>query len=319
MALEQQRRRGRGQEGKGGGKRAPDPAPGRKGRPGRGKKAAKLTASTADKHRLYELSVQNPGHEVDFVARTFKRRFRRKALRLREDFCGTALFSTSWVESDPARRATGIDLDRRVLAWARRHNLADLPDDVAGRVELIQGDVLDPPPGNAPFDVIVGFNYSYFTFRDRPTLRRYFEGALAGLGDEGLFFLDLFGGPEAQTVLEESREEDGFTYVWDQASYDPIGARARNHIHFRFPDGTELPRAFTYDWRLWQLVEVRELLSEAGFGRVDVYWEDADADGEGTGTFRRRTRVDNELCWNAYVVSSRGGEPDVRRRSRLSR
>jgi len=263
-----------------------------------------MTAAVADRHRLYEMSVQNPEHEVDFVSKTFRRRAGRKAQTLREDFCGTGLFSSRWVAGGKDRRAVGVDLDTDVLAWGRTHNVAPLDEDAASRVALVQGDVLSPPVAG-PFDVIVGFNYSYFVFKDRPTLRRYFQGAHDALADDGAFFLDIFGGPEAQTVLEESREEDGFTYVWDQDEYDPIGSFARNYIHFRFPDGTRMDKAFAYDWRVWQLVEVRELLEEAGFGRVDVYWEDSDEDGEGTGTFRRRTRVENELCWNAYVVSSK--------------
>ena len=52
-----------------------------------------------------------------------------------------------------------------------------------------------------------------------------------------------------------------------------------NHIHFEFTNGSRLKRAFTYEWRLWTLPEIRELLGEAGFSRSTVYWEDRDADG----------------------------------------
>jgi len=41
--------------------------------------------------------------------------------RLREDFCGTGLFSCAWVKSAADREAVGVDLDPEVLAWSRAH------------------------------------------------------------------------------------------------------------------------------------------------------------------------------------------------------
>ncbi len=64
------------------------PKPG-KGRAGSAKKPAALTARTADRHELYQLSVQNVESEIDFVDAEFERLRGRKAVRLREDFCGT--------------------------------------------------------------------------------------------------------------------------------------------------------------------------------------------------------------------------------------
>ena len=51
------------------------------------------TAKTADRHELYQLSVQAPETEVEFMTRTFRKLYGRKPLEMREDFCGTALFS----------------------------------------------------------------------------------------------------------------------------------------------------------------------------------------------------------------------------------
>ncbi len=52
-------------------------------------------------------------------------------------------------------------------------------------------------------------------------------------------------------------------------------ARARDaetlcHIDFKFEDGSVQKRAFSYDWRLWILPEIREVLAEAGFRRSTV-------------------------------------------------
>ena len=60
----------------------------------------------------------------------------------------------------------------------------------------------------------------------------------------------------------------------------------RCHIHFKFPDGSRIKNAFSYDWRLWTLPEVQELLAEAGFDRITVYWQGTDEEtGEANGEF----------------------------------
>jgi hypothetical protein len=67
-----------------------------------------------------------------------------------------------------------------------------------------------------------------------------------------------------------------------------------------------MERAFTYDWRLWTLPELQEILLEAGFQDAEVYMEgwDDEAD-EADGIFRRRTRFDNMAGWVGYVVGYR--------------
>jgi len=101
--------------------------------------------------------------------------------------------------------------------------------------------------------------------------------------DDGMLLLDAYGGSDAFREIEEKREEKGFTYVWDQHFFNPLTGHVINHIHFRFRDGTRLERAFTYEWRLWTLPELTELLREAGFRDVTVYWEGSEKSGEGNG------------------------------------
>jgi cyclopropane fatty-acyl-phospholipid synthase-like methyltransferase len=195
----------------------------------------------------------------------------------------------------------GIDLDRPTLEYAKSHSLGALGPRSA-RVNLIHGDVLQAQ-GFRP-DVVAAFNFSYFVFKSRKVLRRYFTRVRQTLAKEGIFFLDLYGGPEAQKIQEESSRQEGFTYVWDQAHYNPITGETRCHIHFDFPDGTRMERAFTYDWRLWTLPEVRDLLEEAGFSKVQVYWEGTDTKTMGgNGIFRLSRRGDDSLSWIAYVVA----------------
>lgn len=266
------------------------------------KGAEKLTAKTADRHVLYQKSVQAPDFDVELLHKHFRRRVGRKPLSLREDFCGTALLCGEWVASDDARTATGIDIDRSVLAWGKKHNLEPLGEEAYGRIRLIEGDVRERR--RAKHDIVCAFNYSYFYFKDRATMRGYFEAVKDGLADDGLFFLDLFGGWEAQQELEEERKQKGFRYVWHQASFNPITHDFKAHIHFRFKDGSELRKAFTYEWRLWTIPELTELLHEAGYRHVECLWEEEDEDGEGSGDFRPRRKVTNDPGYNAYLVAS---------------
>jgi hypothetical protein len=124
--------------------------------------------------------------------------------------------------------------------------------------------------------------------------------------DDGIFICDAYGGSDSFIEMEEERHLDGFTYVWDQNHYNPITGDVINHIHFRFPDGSALEEAFTYEWRLWTIPEIRELLMEAGFGKVTVWWEGDDEDGEaGDGEFEPSER--GEACpgWIAYLTAEK--------------
>lgn len=278
-------------------------------RDGKAKKKAstQLTAATADKHRLYEIAVQAPDFEVDLLTSVFKRRVGRRPLSLREDFCGTAYLCAEWVASHPQRTATGIDIDASVLAWGRENHLAPIGDD-AKRVTLIHGDVRDG--GGPKHDIIVAFNYACCFFKDRATVRGYFESIIPYLKPDGLFFIDQFGGWEAQQVQEEERKYKGFRYVWHQAYFNPIDHAMKCHIHFRFPDGSKMEPAFSYDWRLWTLPELRELLEEAGFRHVECLWEEDGDDGLGNGVFRPRKKVRNDPSYNAYLVASLTPPPE---------
>jgi hypothetical protein len=277
---------------------------GRRGADGHRRTGRGGEAQRADPYELYERSVQEPEADIALVQRIYRGHYGRPARTLREDFCGTAVFACEWVRRSPDARAFAIDLDPRPLAWGRERHVAALAADQAARLKLVEGDVRDV--GHEQVDVTVAFNFSYNLFRTRSELRHYFERARATLGSEGLFVLDAYGGADAQRPQRERRRvgsgRTAFTYVWDQHSFDPITHHVVNFIHFEFPDGSRLRRAFRYDWRLWMLPEVRELLHEAGFRRSEVYWEGTDhATGEGNGIFRRRERAEADPAWIAYV------------------
>jgi hypothetical protein len=122
---------------------------------------------------------------------------------------------------------------------------------------------------------------------------------------------EIYGGTEAVVEIEDVDRKDGFTYHWEQASYDPVTHETLCHIHFSFSDGSKMERAFTYDWRLWTIPEIREILLEAGFTRARVYWEemeeDEDDDDEmvGTGDFVEVEHAENQEAWLCYIVGER--------------
>lgn len=258
-------------------------------------------ADLADRHQLYEQSVQEVEHEVEFIMDTYKAIRGRKPVLLREDFCGTANAACEWVRVNAKHQAIGVDLDADVLDYGRKKHVAALSLRAQSRVQLINGNVLTEK--TEPADVLAAFNFSYFTFKTRDRLREYFAAARRAIKDDGLFFLDIYGGSEAYQEMEEETEHDCFTYVWDQARYDPITADYQCHIHFRFPDGSEIARAFSYDWRLWSVPEVREILAEAGFRSSTVYWEGTDEDDEGDGVFTPAETGEADEAFVSYIVA----------------
>jgi hypothetical protein len=261
-------------------------------------------ADLADPHDLYQRSVQDTEAEIDFIEETWNLLRKRPAELLREDFCGTANTACEWVRRDHRNCALAIDLDRSVLDWGQRHNIAALKPAEQQRIELIHGNVLGAVPASA--DIVLAMNFSYFLFRTRDALREYFSCVYEGLCEDGIFFLDAYGGYDAPREIEESRECDGFVYVWDQASFNPIDSCMTCHIHFEFADGSRMERAFTYHWRLWTLPEIREILLEAGFRQVDIYWEGTDqATNEGNGIYAPAEVGDADAGWVCYIVAQR--------------
>lgn len=262
-------------------------------------KKSKYTAKTADRHELYQFSVQASEHEVELFVRLYKRAFGKKPLTMREDFCGTALLCASWVKSNKKRTAVGVDLDAPTLAWGMQRNIDPLGDD-ASRVTLLREDVRNERPGK--FHLINALNFSYSVFKTREDLGRYFKSVRNSLEDDGYFLLDAYGGWEAQEPMLEPRAiSAGFTYVWDQHSFDPITHDVVNHIHFKFKDGTKMEKAFTYEWRYWTLPELQELLREAGFSDVRVYWDQAEDEDEED--YRPTKSAENQPGWLSYIVA----------------
>ena len=292
-------------------------------------KAKRATmAAKADIHELYQQSVQSTDADCELFADIYEDIRGAAPVVLREDFCGTALLSTTWCLADEEHRAIGVDLDGPTLAWARERNLEPNEKALGGRLSLVQADVLEVE-GLEPADIIAALNFSFCVFKQRDTLGRYFAHCHAGLADQGLLILEMFGGLKAIDTDHESRELDGFDYLWEQASFNPITNDILCHIHFEFPDGSRIDKAFTYEWRLWSLPELRDLLYEVGFSKVRVFWEqvedeDEDEDDdddeweddddddddddeilEGTGEYEEVEETEQQDSWLVYIVAEK--------------
>ena len=266
-------------------------------------KSGRSMAERADPHELYEESVQNVEEECLFISRTFKEIRGRDAKVFREDFCGTASASCEWTRLGDDYRSIGVDIDASVLEWGRNNRLIKLTDDQKTRITLFESDVLDVETEQV--DAVGAFNFSYWIFKTRPQMIEYFRKIYDTLKPDGVFFLDAFGGYEAFEESKEKTKYDDFTYVWDQAHYYPVTGEMICHIHFKFPDKSKLKRAFSYDWRVWTLPELREMLEEAGYRNPTIYWEGTDEDGEGDGVFTPEERGEADAGWIAYIVAEK--------------
>ena len=267
-------------------------------------RTGKTLADTADRHHLYQLAVQCVESEIDMVDDTYREIRGRHAAVLREDFCGTGNTSCEWVRRRPTNTATGFDLDAEVLDWGRRKNVSQLDRHQQSRIQLRQQDVREA--GNTEADLILAMNFSYQIFKTRDQLRGYFAAAHAGLAEDGLLMMDGFGGHETWRTIKEKTKHDDFTYLWEQRKFNPITFEMQCHIHFRFPDGSKMKRAFSYEWRMWTLPEIRNLLEEAGFGKSTVYWEGTDEEtGEGNDEYAPTEEGEDDPSWIVYIVAEK--------------
>lgn len=261
-------------------------------------------AGSADRHRCYELSVQDPVAEIDMVDTTYRELRGKSATVLREDFCGTANTSCEWIKRRPDNRAVSIDIDPEVLEWARANNVAGLRPSQRERIDIRRSDVMDFRGCKA--DIILAMNFSYQLFKTRSQLAAYFATARDELADDGVLFIDAYGGYESCRRSREKTRLEQFTYYWEQAKFDPMSGHMLCYIHFRFDDKSWLKRAFSYCWRLYTLPELREILDEAGFSRTIVYWEGIDeATGEGNGIFTPAEHGQDDPAWIVYISAEK--------------
>ena len=260
-----------------------------------------------DRYELYELCVQAPEELVRQLVAIHGGSPR----VLGEDFCGAAAISARWTRCVDGGRAIAVDSDQDALARIPKHDA----------IEIVAGDVVgDTDASRHAADVIWAGNFSIGEWHTRSCLLKYLRHARARLGTGGpggpggVFACDLYGGESAfvtGSVDVEHRLPDGrvVVYTWEQRSADPLTGRVCNAIHFEVRrDGTveqTVRDAFTYDWRLWSVPELRDALAEAGFATTEIYPRTPDAvDGEGAVYVRPLDEVDDSFD---VIIAARAG------------
>jgi hypothetical protein len=83
-----------------------------------------------------------------------------------------------------------------------------------------------------------------------------------------------------RSTLKHKSNRNWFWYEWHQRECHSLTGRVLCDINFELPPHSALnasnkprriERAFTYDWRLWTIPEMRDAMHEAGFRTVEVY------------------------------------------------
>lgn len=267
------------------------------------------TLSDTQRYKFYEASVQDVSEQCDLLEQFYKEEFERTPLILREDFCGTFVMAVHWVQRGDNRIAVGVDLDSKPLQYGNKVHRAKLSSSERRRLIIKRADVRAPL--SPKVDIAVAGNFSFFCLKTRQDLIQYFIAARKSLKSKGALALELAGGPgfveapfsEQRSVKKSYGKPDSkkwFTYIWEQKSYDPISRNGLYQITFKMPDGKRYPAAFTYNWRVWTIPEIRECLAEAGFSKSVVYWP---TDDDGRAYARKESMRYTDLdTWLAFVV-----------------
>lgn len=258
-----------------------------------------------DKYYYYKDSVQSPENDAEFLRQTYVELRAEEPKSFREDFCGTFALCCEWVKLSDQNQAIGVDIDPEPTSYGKRNYLTELSDEQRERVNIHLANVTEFSPPSV--DVCCALNFSYFIFKKREELKDYFTKVHNSLNDNGLFFMDCFGGAKCCEANEEETEDDekGYSYFWDQDSFDPITNEAKFYIHFKRDGEARREKVFSYDWRMWSLPELRDILEEVGFSSSFVYWEGSDEDGEGNGIFERTDAGEECEAWVAYIVAAK--------------
>lgn len=264
---------------------------------------AKPAPKGFDKYHYYIESVQNPSGDAEFFHKTYKELKKKNPKILREDFCGTFSICCEWVKREKNFIAYGVDLDKEPLEYGKKNYLSKLTAGQQSRVHILNKNVLDKKL--PPTDIIAALNFSYYLFKERRMVKKYFENCLKTLNKDGIFIIDCFGGGQCQAAIEEETQFKDFSYFWDQINFNPITNEAEFFIHFKLKDKPKIEKVFYYDWRMWTIPELTDILKEVGFKKTQVYWEGNNSKGEGNGIFTPSEKGEECDSWIAYIVSEK--------------
>lgn len=260
---------------------------------------------TIDKYQLYLASVQDPIADIERVLELYSAINKKEAHSLREDFCGSFALSCAFVQSHPERKAISLDIDEEAIDYGKKNYLSNLNESEQKRLKpLVQNSL----SATEKVDVAIAFNFSYCLLHTRKELVEYFTHVYNSLEDDGMLVMDTFGGSESEIpeVIERYVDNNDylspFTYEFERVDFNAVNRIANYYIHFIFDEGTELRKAFHYEFRMWSINEIRDCLADAGFESSHVFWEECDEQGYGNGNYYQTESEENTVSWNALVV-----------------
>ena len=99
-------------------------------------------------------------------------------------------------------------------------------------------------------------------------------------------------------------KHDGFKYFWECQMFNPMTNNCRFAIHFKKKGEKKRKDVFVYEWRMWFMSELRDVMEEAGFSKTVGYWEgDDEEDGSGDGNFFPTDDAENCDAWVTYIAA----------------
>ncbi|KAL2894220.1 Xin actin-binding repeat-containing protein 2 [Bienertia sinuspersici] len=182
--------------------------------------------------------------------------------------------ATEWLRTDPRRSAIGVDLDLEALNWCMENNVNKLleaslvksshPENLMENVTIQEnedsaqkipvenslGSAASVSGGNLKKDfsfpgrdIVCAFNYNCCCLQKRKELVAYSKHAFDALSRKG--------------------------YTWEQAEFDAIQRMTRISLHYQLhKPQKKIRNAFSYNWRLWSLPEIRDYLEETGYRAI---------------------------------------------------
>ena len=93
---------------------------------------------------------------------------------------------------------------------------------------------------------------------------------------KGIFIADLFGGSiyfhgPKDNAVKTVRDFGDFKYYFEQKALNLLNHQVDCQMSFKFKDGSLSKNAFHYDFRMWNIMDIKEALLEVGFTEIHLW------------------------------------------------